>query len=548
MLPAHLMRLEELPLTPNGKMDYRALPEPEQEERRVDEPVTPRNKRERLLVEIWQQVFGIEQIGVKESFMALGGESIKAIQINAQLATHQYTLPIGDFFRFPTIAELAPRLQRKEQEAVPITREEIPLTAIQRMALQLRQPHDIWSIEVLWPRPEGWDAATVQSVFTALLQHHDALRICFEKQGQQVVQRYRQVEEVPLAIDEYDLHQEVHPRQQMAVIAERLHQSLNWLEGDLFRLAIFHTAGGDWLLLLIDHLIFDNLSQHILKEDLHVGYQQALQQQTLRFPSKTTSYQEWSEALQSYAHSDQLLSEQPYWQRLYEVPVVSLPYDWPDKQSNRRFRDLHSIQFSLLSDQARRLLTEGYETMTANSHDLLLAAFLRAIGDWTGGSQVAIELFSHGREAINPQVDLSRTIGWFTSLYPVIFDLRQDSLQDAIAEVQMRLEQVPQKGMGYLPLKYLSPASSTAWQKQPLADISFNYLGQVQVTQLSNPELFQIEWPHSLHLVAYLLPDQSLVVHLHYNRHLYRRQTIEKLSQRMQEYLLEGWVKWGKSE
>lgn len=540
MLPARFILLEALPFTSNGKIDYQALPKPEQEIEFACEPVLPRSKKERLLVEIWQQVFGKEQIGVKENFIALGGESIKAIQINAQLAAHQYTLPIGDYFRYPTIAELAPRLQRKKQTTVAVTTEEIPLTAIQRMALQLRQQHDNWSIEMLWPRADGWNADIVRSVFTALLQHHDALRICFEKRNQQVVQRYRKVEEVPLVVDEYDLLQEANARHQMAVIAEQLHRSLNWLKGNLFRLAIFHTAEQDWLLLVIDHLIFDNLSQHILQEDLQKGYQQALQQKALQFPSKTTSYQEWSQALQTYAYSDQLLSEVPYWQKIHEEPTVSLPYDWPDQQGERRFRDLHSVQWSLLPEQTGQLFASAYKTCSANRHDLLLAAFLRALKDWTNGNQVAIELFSHGREAIEPQINLSRTIGWFTSLYPVLFDLQQDSFRDTIAEVQMRLEQVPQKGMGYLPLKYMSPATSKTWHKQPLADISFNYLGQVQVTQFSNPEFFQIEWPHSLHLVAYLMPDQSLMVHLHYNRYLYRRQTIEKLSQRMQEYLLKG--------
>ncbi|MGG0873168.1 condensation domain-containing protein [Brevibacillus laterosporus] len=248
-------------------------------------------------------------------------------------------------------------------------------------------------------------------------------------------------------------------------------------KGPLVRLGLFTTKAGDYLLIVIHHLVIDGVSWRILLEDFHTAYQQVIQGQAIALPEKTTSFKTWSERLNEYANSHVLLHEIPYWKQMEEISIASLP-----KKGNNDGRyyvkDSEYATMSLTEEETQNLLTRVHRAYRTEINDLLLAALGLASKEWTKENRVAIHLEGHGREEIGEGVDVNRTVGWFTSLFPVVIDLENDELPLIIKSVKETLRRVPNKGMGYGILKHLTSDAN----KQDITfsirpEISFNYLG-----------------------------------------------------------------------
>jgi len=554
MLPSYFVCLDAFPLTANNKIDRRALPEPgETGTSGGVEHTMPRNEVETKLVEIWQQVLGREHIGIDENFFMIGGDSIKTIQISSRMKRAGYKVEMRDIFSSPTIRELAPRL--KKSTRIPdqsVVTGFIPLTPIQ-VEFFLRTPVDPhhYNQAVMLYSKEGFDENAVRAVFTKIQQHHDALRMCYSKENGNI----RQINhdwEYPLALQVYDWKHVANTNAKEALEAEanQLQASINLEKGPLMKLGLFHLDDGDRLLMVLHHLVIDGISWRIILEDIETLFHQYQNGESLELPLKTDSFKVWSEKLTQYANGNSplLLQEKTYWAGLETASVLPITKDF--EQEDNISRDTHTLSFQLSEADTLRLLTRTNQAFGTEINDILLTAFGLAAREAYGLDQVLIALESHGRESIfndagiDIDIDISRTVGWFTSVYPVLLDLsgNETDLARQIKVVKEHLHRVPNNGLGYGILKYLTPGTKKQEERVEFhlePQILFNYLGQFETgTELrsfsiANESTGMSRSPNFLRKyeleVSGMITGKQMVVTITYSKQQYKTDTIERL-------------------
>ncbi len=541
MIPAYLFRLSELPLTPNGKIDYRQLPEIQQDLDTNTEHLPPRTEIEEILVQVWSEVLGISEIGIGDNFFLLGGDSIKAIQIISRTLRYQLKLSLKDLFAYPTIAELAPLVkQARRAEQGPVMGE-VELTPIQHYFFeQTRTDRHHYNHSVLIYSQEGFDQAIVEQVFTRIVEHHDALRMVFQQAGDRIRQINRGLEGDLYELKVFEC--QATDKEFVDSTATRLQESIDLLNGPIVKLGLFKTPVGDHLLIIVHHLVMDGIGWRILFEDFAAGYLQALQGEAIKFPQKTDSFKEWANTLVSYAQSGEIFREIKYWQRIEQTEVRSLPVDQQIVED--RLSDAQSIQISLSVEDTRRLLQETNQVYHTQINDILLTALGLAVRDWSGLEKIAVALEGHGREEISAEINISRTIGWFTTVYPVILDSSHTSdMAYQIKKVKENLRQIPGKGVGYGVLKYLTgKEANPAINFGLYPEVCFNYLGQFDQELRESSTVFSIsnfpsgqarslcsERKYLLDIIGMIREDQ-LTVSFGYNRYQYETATIHRLA------------------
>ncbi len=480
MVPAFFVPLAALPLTANGKVDRKALPAPRPA---VVEPAgatLPRTPGEERLAAIWREVLGLDSVGVHDNFFQLGGDSILSIQIVARARRAGRLFTPRQLFEHQTIAGLAavaamdgsPESAGADQGPVV---GEAPLTPVQRrfFAEGRREPWRFNQAVLLAPR-ERLAVPRLAAALDRLAAHHDALRLRFVREAGEWTQAHAPLAPVPLAeIDLTALPAEARSAA-LEAAAEQLQSGLDLARGPLFTAALFRRGagdGGDRLLLTAHHLIVDGVSWRLLLEDLTAVYQ------GLGLPPKTTSWKRWAELLAGFARSPEIAAELPGWLALPAVPP--LPCDLPGDGGGRA-----SVAVELGAEETRALLQEVPEVYRTQVNDLLLAALARAFAAWTGEGTLRVDLEGHGREEIAADVDLSRTAGWFTTVFPVALTLPPGGgAKEAIRAVKETLRAVPRRGLGYGLLRYLAGAE-TGERLAALAvpQVSFNYLGRLDAT------------------------------------------------------------------
>jgi amino acid adenylation domain-containing protein/non-ribosomal peptide synthase protein (TIGR01720 family) len=573
MVPTYYVALDRIPLTPNGKIDRKALPSPELMDRGSQQYVAPETHVEERLRDVWQEVLGVDDIGVNDDLFKLGGDSIKAIRISSKLQRFNLKLEIKDLFQNPTIKKSAhfvesmDNMPRVDQE--PVTGM-VPLAPVQHWFFEsvTVDPHHFNQSLMLY-REQGFDEELVKKVFRKIIQHHDALRIQFRgfhdinQTGPGMITQMNQgiddinvdLEVIPLnrvqqPAGEKGVRQEIGDkgtrlekdngvqqpagagekgvRQEIDVIAQRIQQSFQPQNGPLIKLALFKSskvkgvrlekdigtqqpagekgvrlendngvqqpAGAgekgvrlenDYLLIAVHHLVVDGISWRILLEDFEIGYLQASEGGDIQFQSKTHSYKYWAQQLSLYAQSETALRELPYWREVETraAQLEPLPKDYHVTPDQRLLKESQSISLQLDESETRQLLKEVHTAYNTQINDLLLAALVLTINPWTRQNRTLITLEGHGRETLLEGIDINRTIGWFTSQFPILLDTPNadaPDLAEVLKGVKETMRKVPNKGTGYGVLRYL-----THEQKMQGAvlrcnpEIIFNYLGQV---------------------------------------------------------------------
>ncbi|WDU65426.1 non-ribosomal peptide synthase/polyketide synthase [Pseudomonas poae] len=463
MVPSHMVHLAKLPVTANGKLDRKALPLPDAAPQQAYS--APENALQKALAVIWSDVLGVEQVGLDDNFFELGGDSIISIQVVSRARQAGIRLSPRDLFQYQSVRSLA-LVARFEQAAVidqgPLTGDVI-LTPVQHsffdQAIPARQH---WNQSLLLTPREALEPARLDAALTQVLNHHDALRLRFTQQADGWQQTYA----APVAGS--DLWQAHATREtELAAFCDEAQRSLNLAQGPLLRAALVSMADGSQrLLLVVHHLVVDGVSWRILLEDLQLAYANAA------LPSKTSAYQQWAQQLQAHALS--LEAQLPYWQA--QATDADLPCDNPQGGLQNRLGS--KLEIRLNADHTRQLLQDAPAAYRTQVNDLLLTALARVISRWSGQSAALIQLEGHGREDLFDNVDLTRTVGWFTSLFPV--RLHADGeLSSVIKSVKEQLRAVPDKGIGYGLLRYLgAPAVRESLSSLTAPRITFNYLGQ----------------------------------------------------------------------
>ncbi|HVK94835.1 MAG TPA: MupA/Atu3671 family FMN-dependent luciferase-like monooxygenase, partial [Noviherbaspirillum sp.] len=482
MVPAHIVMLDQLPLTPNGKLDRKALPAPDAA-RNDNQYVAPRTPAEEGLAAIWADVMKLEKVGIHDNFFHLGGDSILSIQIISRARKSGVYLTPKDLFQHPTIASLAMVTQATSaiQAEQGLVTGDVALTPIQHWFLEQKPEaahhhNQALMLQVFQPLAPQLLAQALE----ALARHHDALRLRLA--AQEGVWRQSHAEPATLtdAITTIDLAH-LSPSEQAAAIAfhaDQLQASLNLSDGPLMRLVYFLLGDRPGRLLLIcHHLVIDGVSWRIFLEDLHTAYTQLAQGQAIALPPKTSSFKQWSERLSAYANTAELLEERTFWKQAAGA-VAPIPIDFPEGSNTTAVAS--TVTIHLNAEETEALLTRVPVAYRTHINDVLLTALSFAVSDWTHGQTVLIDLEGHGREDLFNDVDITRTIGWFTSLFPVPLPLGQTrDYGAALKTIKEQLRAIPHNGIGYGILRYLSgDAALSPSHHAGSAPICFNYLGQ----------------------------------------------------------------------
>jgi non-ribosomal peptide synthase protein (TIGR01720 family) len=229
--------------------------------------------------------------------------------------------------------------------------------------------------------------------------------------------------------------------------------------------------------LIIHHLVVDGVSWRILLEDFHLAYAQLTRGSAIELPPKTTSFKSWAQRLLQFSHGQQLTSESTYWQTVEKQ--LSQQHFPVDKESTNADAGRGLVVSVMSQEQTRRLLSEASAAYHTQIQELLLTALVEAVWKWSGQRQLVVQMEGHGREELFEDVDLTRTVGWFTTLYPLSLDLRKvHGVGEAVKAVKEQVRAVPNRGIGYGIWKYLSKRETEAGEQAREAEISFNYLGQ----------------------------------------------------------------------
>lgn len=487
MRPSAYVMLDRLPLTANGKVDRRALPAPATTRPELEEDFqAPNTAAEEVLTAIWSGVLGLDRVGVHDNFFELGGDSILTIQITARANQAGLQLTPRQLFQYQTIAELAavagttPGIQAEQS----VVMGQVPLTPVQHWFFEQNLPHqDHFNQSILLDVPPSWDASLLKKVMRELLAHHDALRFRY-RYDESGWQQFHADLDVPVPFSQVDLSARPEAEQTVAIedAAAEIQASLNLSEAPVLRAALFELGGtrANKLFIIIHHLAVDAVSWRILAEDLQTACDQLLAGVAVQLPGKTTSFKRWAEQLAEHARSAKVQQEFSYWRSLSEGDGLSrLPTDFvrgPNSVST-----VDDVSDSLSSEETRALLLDVPAAYRTQINDVLLTALVQTFSAWTGTRSLLLSLEGHGREPIADDLDVSRTVGWFTTIFPVLLDIREASGPgEALKAVKEQLRAIPNHGIGYGLLRYLSgnPEISAQLRALPRAEVSLNYLGQ----------------------------------------------------------------------
>ncbi|OBP13499.1 hypothetical protein A5320_18300 [Rheinheimera sp. SA_1] len=490
MIPQQFVLLEVMPLTSSGKIDRKGLPQPAAE-LQSDSYRAAQNELQAALVQLWQQVLAVQPVGIDDNFFAKGGDSILSIELVSKARRQGLYLNVQQIFQYPTIAQLAAQAGLQHQQ---IEQDEsqgvMPLLPIHHWfgEQQTSRPGQFHQSRLLQTPPDV-DVSFIRQWVTMLYQRHDALRLSYQQTAAGWQGHF-----VPFAAQLLDETVSEHRFDtdfacQLMQLGSQLKAAVALSDGPLLRAAYcYDTAHSNgYLLLIFHHLIIDGVSWRVLLADLQTAYQQHRQGKMLTPAPKTTSYQHWAQTLLAYAQSTKLQQQRDFWLRQLAQPQSLF--------TGRVGRACHAqaehLLLSLDAELSRQLLTDCSISYRTQVQDLLLTALLRAVARLTGERSLRVDLESHGRETAQfAALDLTETVGWFTSLYPLYLQLDTADLGSQIKSLKEQLRAVPDRGLGYGVLRYLAadPQLQQLAAQRPAA-VLFNYLGQFE-GQGGQPDTF----------------------------------------------------------
>jgi non-ribosomal peptide synthase protein (TIGR01720 family) len=507
----------------------------------------PQNDIQQTLIEIWQDALGIEPIGVDDNYFELGGDSVVSLQVVSRANLAGIKLTPGQVFRHQTIAELAEvatETSIAETESL-LSAGETPLTPAQYWFFEQNLPEsDHYNQALMLEIPETADIASLKKVASKIIERHDAFRLRFNYSDGQLYQLCDDEEEAEV-VKVHDLSNlpEEKIQAHLEEAATQLHRSLNLKEGPLMRFGVFNLgpSRGARLLITVHHLAIDAVSWRILLEDLQAGYEQAARGQAIKLQAKTSSFSQWADRLSQYAQSEEVKQEASYWLSEKRVAAQPIPVDFLEGSNLESSAEM--ISLTLSTEETRELIMEMPRAANMQVNEMLLVALAKSFRQWTGQPCLLVDIEGHGREELFEDVDLSRTVGWFTTFCPALLDLSGTrDLREELLQIKQQVRSIPQKGIGFGLLKHICDDNSIREQmgSLPRAEVSFLYLGQLdRVLPDSSPfkpareasgaaRSLRGARPYLLEVSSSVL-DGKLTVAITYSKSLHAHSTIESL-------------------
>lgn len=436
------------------------------------------------LTKTWCEVLRLDNLSLNDNVFFKGADSILLIQVSSRLKRLDYKLSVKTIMKFPTIEGMALRIQadigQAESSDVQGHFSLLPIQSSYFDRQEVALSHYNQSASLYFR--DRLCRETLNLVVSELVGHHDAFRIRFKAEGNSFVLGYiSNTAEVDVA--EFTLESKEVPQ----ALLDELQRSLNITDGPLVKIGIFHHQEGSRVLIIVHHLITDGVSWRILLEDLSTLLQQYHRKEKFALPGKSQSLKRWSESLTRYLETDQYKKIRAYWTSFAEREFKNIPLE--NAEGSNKVLDQKEVNFYLGDDYTSRLLTDAHETFGTQINDLLLVALAWAVQKKYGLSQLYTLLEGHGRETISEQTDISRTVGWFTTIFPVSLTLPEGSPAAQIKSLKEQLRTVPNKGFDYLPGAILDPS----FTKPAIApSLKFNYLGQFD--SVESGDIFEIAY------------------------------------------------------
>lgn len=564
MVPSALVIVKEWSLTPNGKINRKALPAPEIQTHKSDS--VPTNETEKILSQIWAEVLGLETVSTNDNFFEIGGDSIISLQIVSRAREAQLEINPKDIFEAQTLGRLAAIAKPliKKVEVVEPKTGKVPLSPIQHWFFERNLPHQHqWNQTVALSVNQPLQVDALLAALEAVVSHHDAFRFKYQKNQGIWEQSYAGDPQSPqLRTKDFSKYPIPEQAKALDAIVEEEQISMNLACPPLLR--TFYATNlaehGDILIFFAHHLVIDGVSWRILVEDLNQAYHQAIAGKSVVLPAKTSSYRQWTTNLEKLANSPEIEQDIQFWQETTSSNTT-LPLDRQASAESNTVKSSAIETSQLSSEETLALLKSATANYHAGVQEILLVALLETITNWTQSDSLLVDLEGHGRENLGDELDLSRTVGWFTSLYPVLLQKPQNhaqnnpqdpNLEDLFKQVKTQIRAIPHHGISFGLLRYLNQHKTLA-NSNNHAEISFNYLGQLD-NQQNNNKLFNLlnlpvgssmfpqqKRPHILAINA-RIQNEQLIIDWSYSQNLHNAQTMRNLAQnyleRLRSYLV----------
>lgn len=466
MVPSYFVTMDAIPLTNNGKVDKRALPDPLLQVT-TGEDAIPAGETEQFIKQVWANVLGFDTVGMEDNFFELGGDSIKAVQIASRMHDADLSVNAKDILEHQTISKLCASVDFKShvrhyQQGVISGPK--GLTPIDNWFFSHQFPHPHhYNQSALLELKQEIDLSLLEKTFGILVEHHDGLRINYDKQQHALFFNNRHLER-PFNIQCFEDDADI------AVKGAELKSGFDLENGLLLKAALFSGGNGPGrLLITAHHLVMDGISWRVLLEDLNKIYTALEQGQPVQLSKKSASVAEWSDALNELLQSGKLESDRQYW----DAPEVDFKLPLDHDTTDWSLAHLGVEKTSLDASDTGYLLKEAHETYKTDALILVAAALVRTLRAFTGRQHLTFEMENHGRHM--DEIDVSRTIGWFTAIYPIRVTRDDASIGDEIKTVKEAIRKVPFNGLSYGLLHHMDSANPPAAKQ---VEVRFNYLGQ----------------------------------------------------------------------
>ncbi|MEC0128815.1 non-ribosomal peptide synthetase [Paenibacillus pabuli] len=556
MLPAEYIPMDRLPLSANGKVDIKKLPVISAEPIQSKLPLQVDTPGEADLLQAWREILRAPDAARDDHFMRLGGDSIKAIQIAARMKKCGYRLEAADILRWKTVSSIAPLLIPMD-EAMPhraseLLEGDVPLAPIQHWFFrQDFAQMNYWNNSVTLIGAARFNDELVRETFRLLTVHHHALRMTFKRDGNHIQQSCNNADRQAFAfhvaeeMDGMDVDKFKAITERMT---EDMHQAMDMEHGPLVQVGLIRGRDRDELILIIHHLVIDAVSWRILLDDFYDIYFALKQDIRPVLPSSSDSYLDYVQKMRAYIAVGEWKHELRYWKKELTRQVSPLNGDGINLKGQVRDCAVASLHFTQKATKAlMQSATERYEVETSS---LLLAALgtaMEAVGIPDG---LWVNMEGHGREGFGEAADYSRTVGWFTSHYPIYLDTSAAKTPDKyVVQLHRNLQRIPHRGAGFNVLKYMLAEEESrqlnAYEIEP--QICFNYLGEMDdsryqdLFRLSQLPMHGTESPDAdrpfVITCNVLLSDGRMLIEFDYNK----QQFSEEIIQRMLQAFLSGW-------
>ena len=549
MIPSYFIRLSKIPTTDNGKIDKRALPEPEIIAESKYAP--PTNEIENTMVQVWSEVLKIDKnsIGIDDNFFELGGDSILSMQVVSKAMRKGIKITVNQMFQYQTISQLAKGALKVEQyNSAKITEQvtgDVLLTPIEKWFFEENfKEFNHWNQSVLLETKRNFDYKILYESIKVLIKYHDAFRLRFEQKENQWIQYYGDISE-DVACEFVDLSEcyEKEKINKMEDVIKKLQGTMNICNGPLYRVAYFYLGEGQkgQLFITIHHLAVDGYSWRVLLEDLQSIYEQLEKGKQVKLAEKTISFKQWSDQINKIADSSLIKDELGYWLNNIPDEVTPIFVDNPEGINDEKSSRI--ISYSLPKEETNMLIHNIGNAYKTKINDLLLSALSITFSKWT--DKLIVDMEGHGREEKFGELDISRTVGWFTSVYPVVLEcnVKDKTLEAVIKENKENLRCIPNNGSGYGLLYYITSENNeiNLLKAKSKAQVAFNYLGQFD-NMLAKDSMFELSknkvgYTHNLeamrsHIIEIdcMIVNGRLVIDWKYSTNIHKDESIDLIA------------------